>query len=217
MFRLSYIRCILQICMILLPVSIAAQNSSEAKSVLEHAVAVIEKSSGVEATFSIETMQGASLSSSAGTIQLKGDKFKIRIGENISWFDGKTQWSYQKRSDEVTVTTPTQRELESVNPYKLLNLYKYGYTYAMSKNKTYKGRSVYVVELATSDNRKDFSKIVIYVDKESYLPKYIELTLRNKATNKIVVINCKTNVNLSDATFVFNRKNYQSAEIIDLR
>ena len=39
--------------------------------------------------------------------QLSGQKFVVNMGGTITWFDGKTMWSYVKKNEEVNVTTPT--------------------------------------------------------------------------------------------------------------
>ena len=62
--------------------------------------------------------------SESGTIQLKGEKFVLKASEVITWFDGKTQWSYVVRNDEVNVSNPTQEELQQINPYTFLYMYQ---------------------------------------------------------------------------------------------
>ena len=35
--------------------------------------------------------------------QLKGEKFVLKTTDIMTWFDGKTQWSYVAKNDEVNV------------------------------------------------------------------------------------------------------------------
>lgn len=51
---------------------------------------------------------------SAGVIELKGEKFVLKTDDGITWFDGKTQWSYLRSSDEVNISNPTGTELQAL-------------------------------------------------------------------------------------------------------
>lgn len=192
--------------------------ADSAKDVLDKAVAQIEKANGLEAKFSLEAFkQNSSLGTTTGTIQMKGEKFRIQTAEATTWYNGKTQWSYQKKSDEVTITTPTTRELESINPYRLLSLYKSGYSYKLLSVKKYKSLAVNAVELTATDKKRSFRTIVVYINKNANLPVFISVTMRDGTRNDITIGSSKTGTRPSDSTFAFNKKDYPKAEVIDLR
>ena len=96
------------IALLSLPV-IAQQQQSQAKAVLDKTAEAFRKAGGVKADFIIKSVtNGLVEGSESGTIQLKGEKFVLKASEVITWFDGKTQWSYVVRNDEVNVSNPTQ-------------------------------------------------------------------------------------------------------------
>ena len=64
---------------------------------------------------------------------MKGDKFLLETEGVTTWFDGRTQWSYLASSDEVNVSEPTLEELQSINPYSWLSLYKQDYKLKVAK------------------------------------------------------------------------------------
>ena len=101
----------------------AATFAQTAKSVLDKAAANITVKSGVQAKFKMT----GSMGNTSGTIAIKGRKFHATTPQAIVWFDGKTQWTYMKNNDEVNVTTPTESQLQAINPYNFINLYKNGY------------------------------------------------------------------------------------------
>ncbi len=78
------------------------------------------KEIGIKLTISVRAPEG----NSNGSICLKDDKFLLETEGMTTWFDGRTQWSYLASSDEVNVSEPTPEELQGINPYAWLSLYK---------------------------------------------------------------------------------------------
>ena len=107
--------------MALIGLSAFAQS---AQQVLDRTAKVIGNKSGASAKF---TISNAKIGSSSGTIAIKGNKFNARTPQAIVWFNGKTQWSYLKKTNEVNISTPTQAQQMAMNPYTFINIYKTGY------------------------------------------------------------------------------------------
>ena len=53
--------------------------------------------------------------------------------------------------------------------------------------------------------------------KDTYEPVYIKLDLRDGSRNEITINSYHTGLKLPDSVFVFDKKEYQTAEVIDLR
>ena len=68
-----------------------------AKAVLDKTASVVSNKSGAKASF---TIKGDQMNAS-GTIAIKGRKFQAATPQASIWFDGKTQWTYLKKNDEV--------------------------------------------------------------------------------------------------------------------
>jgi outer membrane lipoprotein-sorting protein len=194
----------IRITLLLLLFAVASYGQS-AQKVLDKTAKVVSNKSGVQASFTISSKQYGSTS---GTIEIKGRKFHAATNEGVVWFDGKTQWTYVKQNDEVNVNTPSAADLQAINPYTFIYMYKQGYTASM----TISGNS-YVVTL--QGKGKSISEMVITINKQTYVPSQIRM-LQNKQWTTIKVSNFRT-ANLSDALFRFNPKSYPNAEIIDLR
>jgi outer membrane lipoprotein-sorting protein len=184
---------------------VTASYGQSATKVLDKTASVVSNKNGVEASFTISSKQ---YGDAKGTIYVKGKKFYANTSAGIVWFDGKTQWTYVQQNDEVNICNPTQADLQAINPYNFIYMYKQGYTSTMSAN----GNS-YVVTL--KGKGKKIQEMVITINKQTYVPTQIRM-LQNKHWTTVKVSNFRT-VKLSDSIFRFNSKAYPNAEIIDLR
>lgn len=181
-------------------------TAQTAKSVLDKTAAVINSKGGIKADFIMSGKQG----STSGTIAVKGQKFQAATPQAIVWFNGKTMWTYMKRSEEVNVTTPSAKEIQAVNPYNIIYMYRKGYTYTM---KTV-GKS-YQVTLKATDKKTKTQEMVLTVNKADYVLTQVKMR-QGTEWSTISIKNFKKS-NLSDSLFSFNAKDYPKAEVVDLR
>lgn len=186
--------------------SLFTANAQSAKSVLDKAAASVTVASGVKANFRMTTTTG----NTSGTIAIKGKKFYATTPQAKIWFDGKTQWTYLKNNDEVNVSNPTEAQLQAINPYNFINLYKKGYKATLNSS----GNS-HVVHLTASSAERKIKELFITVDKKTYQPTQVKL-LQGKKWTIFDITNLKKQAT-ADAEFRFNAKDFPHAEIIDLR
>jgi outer membrane lipoprotein-sorting protein len=190
-----------------------AQNSP--RNVLDKAAATLN-GSGVTASFSINLFNGTKLQgSSNGSISIKGNKFHASTSQNIIWFDGKTEWTYVKKNDEVNVSNPTEAQLQSMNPYRFINLYKNGFNLSMG-NTTLRGISAYSVHLKAQNKNSEIQEVYIVVNKSNYQPMSVRMRKGAKQWYSISISGLEYKY-LNDNIFHFNHKDFPKAEIIDLR
>ena len=199
MRKTSFILMMLLIC-------IGAQAES-AKSILDKAAATVSHPSGVQANFQMISKQ---FGSTSGTISIKGRKFHASTPQAIVWFDGTTQWTYMKQNDEVNVSNPTEAELQAINPYNFINIYKKGF-----KLSSKKVNNSYEVHLKATDKNRKIQEMYIIVDQQSYRPTHVKMLQNGKWS--VLLISGLKSTSLSDGMFQFNSKDFPQAEIIDLR
>ena len=190
-------RTYLLVLILFLSVSLSAQKDKQAREILDKTANALQQAGGIRATFG---------GTGNGTLLLKGNRFYLNSGGIQSWFDGTTQWSYLESSEEVNVSNPTPEELQTINPYALLSIYKSGYNYK------YTGFEV----ILTPENKQDITSITLFVS-QTYQPLYIKVEQSNKSANEIIVTSYQTNQPLDNATFKFDKKKFPNAEVIDLR
>lgn len=188
-------------------VGVYAQNAAGAKKVLDKAASIVGRKGGAYATFSLASPK---YGNTQGTIAIKGNKFNARTGEAIIWFNGQTQWTYMKATDEVNVTTPTESQQAAMNPYKFITMYKSGFNLSM----TTKGNS-HVVHLTAINKKRNVQEMYITVNKKTSVPTEVKLRQgSNWTTLKITSFQAKDQ---ADRVFVFNAKDFPNSEVIDLR
>ena len=192
---------------IMLVLSSNAVCAQSAKDVLDKCAATVSNKNGVQASFSMASAQYRSLK---GTIAIKGKKFHASTDIATMWFDGKTQWTYLKNNDEVSVTTPSEAQLQSLNPYNFINMYKSGFKYTMTSSNTH-----YNVHLTATNPKRKVQELFIKVDKKSYQPSEVKMLQDSKWTT-FTITNLRS-VPMNDDAFRFNSKDFPTAEVIDLR
>jgi outer membrane lipoprotein-sorting protein len=190
--------------MLLLCVGVQAES---AKSILDKAAATVSNPNGVQANFQMISKQYGSTS---GSISIKGRKFHASTPQAIVWFDGKTQWTYMKNNDEVNVSNPTEAELQAINPYNFINIYKQGF-----KLSSKKVNNSYEVHLKATDKNRKIQEMYIIVDQQSYRPTHVKMYQNGKWS--VLLISSLKSTSLNDGLFQFNAKDFPQAEIIDLR
>lgn len=198
-------RHIISLILLLAALQCFGQKDARAREILDALSSAYGKSAGTEIVF------GGTVD---GTIELKGDKFVLECGGIKSWFDGKTLWSYIEDSEEVNISTPTPEELQSINPYAMLGIYKTGFNYSYAGTESING-SVCKKVVLTPEKKQDIKEISITVDGRMR-PAGIEIKNNSGDTQKFTVKEYKS-VNLADSYFKFNPKDYPGVEIIDLR
>ena len=190
--------------MLLLGVSSFAQT---ANTVLDKCAATVSSKKGVTANF---TMQSAQYGNAVGTISLKGQKFYMLSNTTTMWFDGTTLWTYMASNEEVNISKPTTQQLQTLNPYNFINLYKSGYSSTMTTSGTN-----YQVHLTSTDEQHKIKEAFLTIDKTSYVPKEIKMLTGNKWTT--FTISGLKKETLADSKFRYDPNLYPDAEIIDLR
>lgn len=187
--------------------SMAQSNPAQARAILDKTSKVIGHKSGVSASF---TLNNPTTGNVSGTIAVKGGKFNARTPQAIVWFNGKTQWTYMKKNNEVNISTPTQAQQQMMNPYTFINVYKTGY-----KMSSTKAGGSYEVHLVAQNQKRSIQEMYVTVNSKTYVPSRVKMK-HNGRWYTVTISNFSTKKQ-PDSLFTFNSKDYPSAEVIDLR
>ena len=187
--------------------SFAQANAKQARAIMDKTAKVISKPGGISASFTMAHPTNGKIS---GTIAVKGNKFHAKTSAATVWFNGKTQWTYMKKNNEVNISTPTQAQQQMMNPYTFINVYKTGY-----KMSSAKAGSSYEVHLVAQNQKRSIQEMYVTVNSKTYVPSRVKM--KHNGRWYTVTISNFSAKKLSDSLFAFNSKDYPSAEVIDLR
>jgi outer membrane lipoprotein-sorting protein len=195
-----------------------AQKDAKAKELLDKSSVALSQAGDVYAYFTMNIKDGISKTSQSfdGIIQMKGNKFKIDTPDQNIYFDGKTQWIYQKSYEEVNVSEPTDEEIQTLNPKSIFAIYKKNCNYKYAGNKTdIKMRKVQEVNIFPQ--KGEIAEITIQMNDIDHFPVMFHIFYENKIENIIYINKYQTKQNFPDNQFVFDSSQNPNAEIIDLR
>ena len=191
------------------------QNDPAAKQALDAVSAKFKTFKTVVAKFALKMENGAgkSLGAKTGTVYMKGTKYRISVTGQEIFCDGSNVWTFDKASNEVTISKLDPAN-NSITPQKLFtNFYDKDFLYKL--NGEVKG--VQEVELTPIDKSKPFHKVLVSINKAKQTisaTKIFEKT-GNRYTYSVASMN--TTGAVTDAQFVFDQKKYPGVEVVDLR
>lgn len=194
----------------------SAHSQDNGEKILEQASTQIKKSGNIKATFIATSFVGTEEQGrTSGTMLLEDKKFQMNTPEMVVWYDGKTQWSYVAENDEVNISEPTPHELQVINPYAFMDLYKKGYNITTRKT-TLRNQDVYEVHLIA--NNEDLLTQEIYIDVKTsdYLPLCIRAR-QGQEWHRISIQKFEGKQKFSRQDFTFQQEKYPTAEVVDLR
>lgn len=193
--------------------TISNAQDANAKKILDAVSGKVKGLKGITANFSIQstTSKGKSNGTKSGSISIKGQKYLLKQGKTEIISDGKTVWNYDG-AKTITVSSADDNT-NTLSPQNLLsNFYDKDFTYKLVSS----AGSYHEIEMTPTDKRKNFEKVTVYVDKAQNLITKATIVDKAKNTIKFSLSNLKTNVNISDNTFTFNKAKYpKDVEVID--
>jgi len=200
-------------------VAFAQGSDPAAKEVLDAVSSKFKTYKAVQSAFTlkVEDPKGKVQGVKTGTVYMKGPKYRVNITGQDIFCDGSTVWTYDKASNEVTITQ-LDPSSSSITPQKLFtNFYDKDFLYKMNGEKKEGGKVLQEIEMTPTDKNKAFHKVYLLVDKKTqniYSTKVLEKN-GNKYSYTVNSLNGKANV--TDAMFVFDKKKYPGVEEVDLR
>lgn len=199
--------------------SYLGKSDPDAKKILDNVSATFKTYKSVVAHFTlkIENSSGKILGTKTGTVNMKGSKYRISVSGQEIYSDGTNIWTFDKSANEVQITQ-FDGSANTITPQKMFtNFYDKDFLYKLNSETKKGNKIIQEIELTPIDKTKPFYKVLVDIDKNSHTILSTKLFQKTGDRYTYTITSLKTNINLPDALFVFNTKNYPKVEVIDLR
>jgi outer membrane lipoprotein carrier protein len=201
--------------------SVSAQVDQKARQILEQASNKMQSFQTISMTFTF-TMENIKMKiheKNNGLLLMKGKKYQVKLpdmGMQV-YSDGKTVWNYMKEANQVTISNAGEEGQGVIDPTTIFNVYQEGFTYKYIEDKSMNGKMISYVELVPLDKTKEFTKMLVGIEKEKQL--IFSLVTYGKDENQygIYVNDFKSNQPIADSDFVFDKASFKDVEVVDFR
>ena len=200
----------------LLTVAATMYGKDDARQILDTAVKVLENAGGVRGQFTITQYEGSKeVGTTHGNLTMLGQRYTLTTPEHVTWYDGETQWTWMKSSNEVSMTHPTQTELRKSSPAALIGAYKKGYNLSVKKTKL-RDRQVWEITMKAISKASQPEIVKVDIAQDDYTP--MCLRARNDGQwTRFAIFEYAVKQSFTDNDFKFKQEDYPTAEVIDLR
>jgi outer membrane lipoprotein carrier protein len=200
---------------------LSSQAQTTSKEVLDKlsAKAKTFKTITSDFTSTLQNQKAGVNQTSNGSIKVKGSKYYVNMGDYQIWCDGTTVWNYSKGDNSVTIDDLADVKDGGFDPAEMFTIWEKNFKHVMKDpNANVDGAPVYQITLNPSDPKnKAYHTIMLNIDKAKMEVSKVEVKTRENATITYKIKNFKTNSDIPDAEFTFNKGKFPGVEVVDNR
>ena len=194
-----------------------AQKEKRAQEILDAMSKKYKSLKSYQATFTYASAGAGTKESYKGDLTVKNEKFRLLLGGQEVFTDGKTMSTYIKESNEVNVQDYEGGSTSELNPTQIYTIYKRGFNYRFLKEQKQGSRTVEVIELTPNRPKSPISTIQISVDKlDRSVRNWLIINKDGKRTS-YTITKFTPDVNVPDSLFLFDKSKHPGVEVVDLR
>ena len=203
------------------------ESDSKPMEIAEQFISKIEKQL-LTADYSIELLTGTQRQQVvSGKLQMLGNCFRMTILSTEAAFDGKTLYMYQKETNELTLSIPTEEELLDVNPLIFARALlrastirfaanaKATATNVKTKSNPTASAEVVTLDVLPVNKSAGIQRIVIKLRKTDLAP--LEIQIREQQEQTIIRFSQPSFSHTNPSTSSLFQLDYPSAWLNDLR
>ena len=205
----------------LLATNLMAQQDPKAKEILDKLSQTTRsyKSIQIEFSFTLENKKNNVNQTNEGEVVLKGKSYRLHmpVFSMEIFCDGTTTWSYLTEAKECNISGVEEEKEGTLNPANIFTIYEKGFNFTYIGEENFSGKTVQVLDLFPVDKSKEFVKVRLYVDKVKSQIAKAQTFNKDGNTYVLVLKSMKTNVELKDDYFKFDKTKYPGVEMNDMR
>ena len=205
----------------LLATNLMAQQDPKAKEILDKLSLTTRsyKSIQIEFSFTLENKKNNVNQTNEGEVVLKGKSYRLHmpVFSMEIFCDGNTTWSYLTEAKECNISGVEEEKEGALNPANIFTIYEKGFNFSYVGEENFTGKTVQVLDLFPVDKSREFVKVRLYIDKAKSQIAKAQTFNKDGNTYVLVLKSMKTNVELKDDFFKFDKTKYPGVEMNDMR
>ncbi len=216
--NMKMMKVIFGLLILLFTLPIMAQKDERAKKILDEMSAYYQKMESFRAkfTYTLENPVENINDEFSGEIIVKGNQYRLTLGDQEIINNGQTLWTYLSEVNEVNIDNYEPDE-ESLTPSKIFTAYQKGYKY-LYRNELSEDNKVYdIIDLVPEDQGFEFFKIRMKILKQDNSLASWRIFAKNGSRYVYHIKEFEPNVTINNGFFEFDTKKHQGIEIVDLR
>jgi len=196
-----------------------AQQDKKAKQILDKLSAKTRSYSAIKADFSYSLVNKDRKINKVQNwkLWLKGENYRLDMGDQLLISDGKVVWKILKADKEVEISLPTSGE-DALNPKNDFTMYEKGFKNKYIKEGKIGTKAVHIIELyPLAPKTKDYNTIRLYIDKAQIQVIKSEIVGNNGNLYTYDIKKFTVNETSAAGFFTFSKTEFPGFEVNDLR
>ena len=195
---------------LLLSHPLLSQNTEAARKLLDEVSGKISsfKNMKFDFTYVLENRPENIRQETNGSVTISKDLYRINFLGFEQLFDGKMTYTIIPENEEITISDPEEESEFGINPSEILTIYKKNYAYQWDIKQNVMGTPVQFVKLIPNEEKKELKYLLLGIDMRTKLIYRLIEIGRYDTRTTLTLKNIKTNINLRDDFFLFDKNKY---------
>ena len=195
---------------LLLSHPLLSQNTEAARKLLDEVSGKISsfKNMKFDFTYVLENRPENIRQETNGSVTISRDLYRINFLGFEQLFDGKMTYTIVPENEEITISDPEEESELGINPSKILTIYKKDYAYQWDIKQNVMGTPVQFIKLIPNEEKKELKYLLLGIDMRTKLIYRLIEIGRYDTRTTLTLKNIKTNINLRDDFFLFDKNKY---------
>ena len=195
---------------LLLSHPLLSQNTEAARKLLDEVSGKISsfKNMKFDFTYVLENRPENIRQETNGSVTISKDLYRINFLGFEQLFDGKMTYTIIPENEEITINDPEEESEFGINPSEILTIYKKDYAYQWDIKQNVMGTPVQFIKLIPNEEKKELKYLLLGIDMRTKLIYRLIEIGRYDTRTTLTLKNIKTNINLRDDFFLFDKNKY---------